>query len=130
MLGRYLSEDTHEVRPLSDTTIIMGIVAVCVFLALILLGAGMLDTGERVPRSQAPKHRPPLSRRLKHRPPRSRTLKHRPLRSQVLKYRQQAGHRTRLLARPVRETPAEASALERTVIRQLLVCPCSLRQEW
>jgi hypothetical protein len=29
--------------PISDTTIIMGIVAVCVFLALILLAAGMLD---------------------------------------------------------------------------------------
>ena len=57
MLGRYLSEDTHEVRPLSDTTIIMGIVAVCVFLALILLGAGMLDTGEKSatqPSTQAP----------------------------------------------------------------------------
>ena len=43
MLHRYLSEDTHEERPLSDTTIIMGIVAVCVLLALMLLGAGMLD---------------------------------------------------------------------------------------
>lgn len=47
MLHRYLSEDTHEERPLSDATIIMGLVAVCVFLALILLGAGMLDTREK-----------------------------------------------------------------------------------
>ena len=43
MLHRYLSHDTHEQRPLSDTSIILGIVGVCVFLALILLGAGMLD---------------------------------------------------------------------------------------
>ena len=46
MLHRYLSEDTHEERPLSDTTIIMGIVAVCVLMAVVLLGAGMLDTRE------------------------------------------------------------------------------------
>ena len=55
MLGRYLSEDTHEVRPLSDTTIIMGIVGVCVFLALILLGAGVLDKNSRTqPSTQVP----------------------------------------------------------------------------
>ena len=43
MLHRYLSEDTHEEHPLSDTTIIMGIVAVCVLMALALLGAGMIE---------------------------------------------------------------------------------------
>jgi hypothetical protein len=47
MLHRYLSEDTHEERPLSDTTIVMGIVFVCVLMALALLGAGMLDTGNK-----------------------------------------------------------------------------------
>jgi hypothetical protein len=47
MLHRYLSEDTHEERPLSDTTIVMGIVFVCVLMALALLGAGMLDTGDK-----------------------------------------------------------------------------------
>ena len=35
--------DSYTREDLSETTIIMGIVAVCVFLALILLGAGMLD---------------------------------------------------------------------------------------
>ena len=56
MLHRYLSEDTHEERPLSDTTIIMGIVAVCVLLALMLLGAGMLDgqISSKQPSIQAP----------------------------------------------------------------------------
>jgi hypothetical protein len=55
MLHRYLSEDTHEERPLSDMTIIMGIVAVCVFLALILLGAGMLNKKSLTqPSTQAP----------------------------------------------------------------------------
>jgi hypothetical protein len=44
MLDRFLSEHNHEVRPLSDTTIIMGIVFVCVLMAVVLLGAGMLDT--------------------------------------------------------------------------------------
>jgi hypothetical protein len=41
--------------PISDTTIIMGIVAVCVFLALILLGAGMLNKKSLTqPSTQAP----------------------------------------------------------------------------
>jgi hypothetical protein len=35
--------DSYTREDLSETTIIIGIVAVCVFLALILLGAGMLD---------------------------------------------------------------------------------------
>jgi hypothetical protein len=43
MLHRYLSEDTHEKHPLSDRTIILGIVAVCVLMALALLGAGMIE---------------------------------------------------------------------------------------
>jgi hypothetical protein len=43
MLHRWLSHDTHEHRRLSDPSIIWGIVGACVFLALILLGAGMLD---------------------------------------------------------------------------------------
>ena len=57
MLHRYVSEDTHEEHPLSDTTIIMGIVAVCVFMALALLGAGMIDEGDQrttQPSTQAP----------------------------------------------------------------------------
>jgi hypothetical protein len=57
MLHRYLSEDTHEERPLSDTTIVMGIVAVCVLMALALLGAGMIDTGDKIttqPSTQVP----------------------------------------------------------------------------
>jgi hypothetical protein len=57
MLHRYLSEDTHEERPLSDTIIVMGIVAVCVLMALALLGAGMIDTGDKrttQPSTQAP----------------------------------------------------------------------------
>jgi hypothetical protein len=43
MLHRWLSHDTHEHRRLSDTNIIWGIVGVCVFLALILWGAGMIE---------------------------------------------------------------------------------------
>jgi hypothetical protein len=43
MLHRWLSHDTHEHRRLSDTTIIMGIVSVCVLMVVALLGAGMLD---------------------------------------------------------------------------------------
>ena len=43
MLHRYLSEDTHEKHPLSDRTIILGIVAVCVLMALAMLGAGMIE---------------------------------------------------------------------------------------
>ncbi len=35
--------DSYTREDLSETTIIMGIVAVCVFLALIVLGAGMLE---------------------------------------------------------------------------------------
>ena len=45
MLHRYLSEDTHEKHPLSDRTIILGIVAVCVLMALAILGAGMIEEG-------------------------------------------------------------------------------------
>ena len=58
MLHRYLSEDTHEERPLSDTTIVMGIVAVCVFLALILLGAGMLEKSSKAPAITHPSQAP------------------------------------------------------------------------
>jgi hypothetical protein len=54
---RYLSEATHEERPLSDTTIVMGIVFICVLMALALLGAGMIDTRGKStmqPSTQAP----------------------------------------------------------------------------
>ena len=89
MLHRYLSEDTHEERPLSDTTIIMGIVAVCVFLALILLGAGMLNKKSFTqPRTQAPvttqsdfKHQPSRSRAPNHRE--QAKIKHRNCTSRV-----------------------------------------------
>jgi hypothetical protein len=43
MLHRWLSEDTHENRPLSGRTIVIGIVSVCVLMVVVLLGAGMLD---------------------------------------------------------------------------------------
>jgi len=55
MLHRYLSEDTHEERPLSDTTIVMGIVFVCVLMAVALLWAGMIDKRSIMqPSAQAP----------------------------------------------------------------------------
>ena len=47
---------TREVGRFSDMTIVMAIVAVCVLLALMLFGAGMIDTRESTlqPSSQAP----------------------------------------------------------------------------
>ena len=47
---------TREVGRFSNTTIIMGLVAVCVLMAVVLLGAGMLDTRESPTQlnSQAP----------------------------------------------------------------------------
>ena len=47
---------TREVGRFSDMTIVMGIVAACVLLALMLFGAGMIDTRESTPQpsSQAP----------------------------------------------------------------------------
>jgi len=46
MPDRPLTRDTHEVRPHLDTTIIMGIAAVCVLLALMLFGARMIQYGD------------------------------------------------------------------------------------
>ena len=55
MLHRYLSEDTHEERPLSDTTIVMGIAFICVLMAVALLWAGMIDKRSITqPSTQAP----------------------------------------------------------------------------
>ena len=49
---------TRETRtPFNDNYVIMGIVFVCVLMALVLLGAGMIDTREKSttqPTSQAP----------------------------------------------------------------------------
>ena len=51
-------KDPHQARtPFNDNYVVMGIVAVCVLMALALLGAGMLDTRETSttqPSSQAP----------------------------------------------------------------------------
>jgi hypothetical protein len=50
--------DTREARSrLSDNYVVIGIVAVCVLIALALLWAGMIDTGEKSttqPSTQAP----------------------------------------------------------------------------
>ena len=50
MPDRPLSERTREFRDppsrISETTIIMGIVFLCVLLGLLLFGAGMFDTSE------------------------------------------------------------------------------------
>ena len=61
MPDRPLPRDTREARAGSsrfgDNYIILGIVFVCVLMALVLLGAGMFDTGEKSttqPSSQAP----------------------------------------------------------------------------
>ena len=61
MPDRPLPRDTREAPArtprFSDTYIVMGIVFVCVLMALVLLGAGMFDTGEKSttqPSSQAP----------------------------------------------------------------------------
>ena len=55
----FFFKDPHEARtPFNDNYVVMGIVAVCVLMALALLGAGMLDTREtntaQPPSSQAP----------------------------------------------------------------------------
>lgn len=61
MPDRPLPRDTREAPAGSsrfgDNYIILGIVFVCVLMALVLLGAGMFDTGEKSttqPSSQAP----------------------------------------------------------------------------
>ena len=47
MPDRFFFKDPHEARtPFDDNYVVMGIVAVCVLMALALLGAGMLDTRE------------------------------------------------------------------------------------
>lgn len=50
--------DSREARArFSDNYVVIGIVAVCVLMAVALLGAGMLDTGEKrttQPSTQAP----------------------------------------------------------------------------
>jgi hypothetical protein len=58
MPDRPLTRDTHDARrPFNDHYVVMGIVAVCVLMALALLWAGMIDTRERSatqPSNQAP----------------------------------------------------------------------------
>ena len=58
MPDRPLPRDTRETRtPFNDNYVVMGIVFVCVLMALVLLGAGMIDTREKSttqPTSQAP----------------------------------------------------------------------------
>ena len=58
MPDRPLPRVTREVRtPFNDNYIIMGIGFVCVLMILALVGAGMIDTGEKSttqPSSQAP----------------------------------------------------------------------------
>jgi hypothetical protein len=54
----FFFRDTREARtPFNDNYVVMGIVFVCVLMALVLLGAGMIDTRETSttqPTSQAP----------------------------------------------------------------------------
>ena len=58
MPDRPLPRDTRETRtPFNDNYVIMGIVFVCVLMALALLGAGIIDTRSifaTQPSSQAP----------------------------------------------------------------------------
>jgi hypothetical protein len=58
MPDRPLPRDTRETRtPFNDNYVIMGIVFVCVLMALALLGAGIIDTRSifaTQPNSQAP----------------------------------------------------------------------------
>ena len=44
MPDRFFLKDPREARtPFNDSYVVMGIVGVCVLMALVLLGAGMLD---------------------------------------------------------------------------------------
>jgi hypothetical protein len=48
MPDRRLTRDTRNIRRrFADTTIVMGIVFICVLLALILFGGGMINEGEK-----------------------------------------------------------------------------------